>query len=146
MTDQQHIASDPESGAPRIRPSTGRPWRLVLYAALAIAGLIGTWWANVAFFADSGGMTYLESWFANPGATSAAIDLLVVSAAACVFCLVEAARLGWSRWAWLVVVLGLAIAMAFTIPAFLAIREWALWRRSGALAGGGSAPTVSGGR
>lgn len=133
-----------QHGATRIRPSSGRLWRMAVYAALAVVGLVGTWWANLAFIGDPAGMTYLESWFANPGAASAAIDLIVVSAAACVLLLVEAGRLGWSKWAWLVVVLGLAIAMAFAIPAFLAIREWALWRRSRAATG--SAPAVSGGR
>lgn len=116
-------------GEPLQHPVRGRPWRAGLYALLALTGLVGTWWANIAFFRDPQGMSYLGSWFANPGAASAAIDLLVVSVAACVLLLAEAARLGWSKWAWLVVPIGLAIAMAFAIPAFLALREWALWRR-----------------
>lgn len=141
MHADQH-ARPPGTGPARVVPARGRPWRIVVYALLALAGLVGTWWANIAFFRDPQGMSYLGSWFANPGAASAAIDLLVVSAAACVLLLTEAARLGWRKWAWIIVPIGLLVAMAFAIPAFLAAREWALWHRARAVHG--EAPGAAG--
>lgn len=99
-----------------------------VWFALALIGLVGTWAYNLKFFASDSSLGYLEAWFANPSSSSAAIDLLVVSAAASLFVLVEGARLGWSRFAWLFVVLGVVVAMAFTIPLFLGLRELTLTR------------------
>lgn len=102
--------------------------------ALALAGLVGTWAFNLAFIADPGGIGYLEGWFANAASSSAAVDIIVMALAACVLMLAEGARLGWSRWVWVLVPLSFAIAVAFTFPLFLGLRELALRRRR-ALAG-----------
>lgn len=107
--------------------------RMALAAAwfgFAVAGLVGTWAYNIAFFADAGGLGYLEGWFANAASSSAAVDVIVVAAAACLFMLVEGARLGWIRWVWVLVPLSFAIAIAFTFPLFLGLREIALHRRA----------------
>ncbi|MFL1378484.1 DUF2834 domain-containing protein [Nocardiopsis protaetiae] len=96
---------------------------------LALAGLVGTWAFNITFMADPGGLGYLEGWFANPASSSAAVDIIVVALAACLFMLVEGARLGWARWVWVLVVLSFAVAIAFTLPLFLGLRELALSRR-----------------
>lgn len=101
----------------------------VVWFALAVAGLVGTWVFNIAFVVDPGGIGYLEGWFANAASISASIDLLIVAAAASIFMLVEGARLGWSRWVWLLVVLSGITAVAFTFPLFLGLRELALRRR-----------------
>lgn len=106
-----------------------------IFFALSLAGLIGTWWFNLAFF--FGGPSprgYLASWFANPASSSAAVDLLVVAAAASAFILIEGGRLGWARWVWVLVVLSFAVAIAFTFPLFLGLRELALRRRAFAAA------------
>jgi hypothetical protein len=94
-----------------------------VWFALALAGLVGTWAYNLAYFADPGGLGYLEAWFVNPAASSAAVDLLVVAVAACVLMVAEGVRLGWGRWVWVLVVLSFAIAIAFTFPLFLGLRE-----------------------
>lgn len=102
----------------------------VIWFALAVVGLVGTWAFNIAFFADAGGLGYLEGWFANAASSSAAVDVIVVAVAACVFILAEGARLGWARWVWVLVPLSFAIAVAFTFPLFLGLREIALHRRA----------------
>jgi hypothetical protein len=95
---------------------------------------VGTWWFNLSFFL-AGGSDYLGGWFANAASSSAAVDILVAGAAACVLIVVEGRRLGF-RPVLIggLVVLSAVIAVAFTFPLFLALRERAL-----------SAPTVPGG-
>ncbi|WP_242504245.1 DUF2834 domain-containing protein [Promicromonospora panici] len=120
------------SPAPAPAPALARG-RLVLAVAwlvLSLAGLIGTWAFNIAFMADPQGLGYLEGWFANPASSSAAVDIIVVAIAACLFMLVEGTRLGWARWVWILVPLSFAIAIAFTFPLFLGLRELALRRRA----------------
>ena len=114
--------------------SVAAPGRLalaVVWFALSAAGLVGTWAFNIAFFADPGGLSYLGGWFANAASSSAAVDVIVVALAACVFMVAEGARLGWIRWVWVLVPLSFAIAIAFTFPLFLGLRELALRRRAG---------------
>jgi len=102
----------------------------VVWFVLAGVGLVGTWWFNIAFIVDAGGLGYLEGWFANAASAAASIDLLVVAAAGAIFMLVEGARLGWGRWVWVLVVLSGITAIAFTFPLFLGLRELALRRRA----------------
>lgn len=52
----------------------------------------------------------------------AAVDVIVTAAVACVFYLVEGRRVGL-RMAWVLVPLTFGVALAFTFPLFLAIRE-----------------------
>lgn len=111
------------------RSPGGRPVLAVAWFALSLAGLAGTWAYNIAFIADPRGLGYLEGWFANAASASAAVDVIVVAVAACLFILVEGARLGWIRWVWILVPLSFAIAIAFTLPLFLGLRELALGRR-----------------
>ena len=100
----------------------------VLWFALALAGATGTWALNLQFIADPQGLGYVEAWFVNPASSSAAVDVLVVALAACVLFVVESRRLGWSRWSWLLVPATFAIALAFTFPLFLGLRELSLRR------------------
>lgn len=107
---------------------TGSPVLVAVYAALSVVGLIGTWYFNLAFFA-SGDADYLGGWFANAASSSAAVDILVMAVAACVVMVVEGRRLGFRPVALvLLVVLSFVIAVAFTFPLFLALRERRLWR------------------
>lgn len=94
-----------------------------MYLGLSIAGLVGTWYFNIAYVAEADDYGYLEGWFANPAASSASVDLLVIAVAACIVMLVEGARLGWRRWVWVLAPASFAIAVAFTFPLFLALRE-----------------------
>ncbi|WP_294181932.1 DUF2834 domain-containing protein [uncultured Schumannella sp.] len=113
-----------------IAPARPRLVLAVVWIALAVLGLIGTWYFNLSFFAGGQGADYLGSWFANAASSSAAVDLIVVASAASIFMVVEGIRLGWARWIWLLVVLSFAIAIAFTFPLFLGLRELALRRRA----------------
>ncbi|MCH1881875.1 DUF2834 domain-containing protein [Agrococcus sp. ARC_14] len=117
--------------APRAMPTAPRSLTFaIIWFALAGVGLVGTWWFNIAFFGSGPEFGYLEGWFANAASSSAAVDIIVVAVAASVFMLVEGARLGWARWAWVLVVLSFAVAVAFTFPLFLGLRELALRRRA----------------
>ncbi len=97
----------------------------VVYALLAVVGALGTWYFNVLSIA--GGDPYLVDWFASPASSSAAVDLIVVALAACLFIVLESRRLGM-RFAWVLVPLSFLIAVAFTFPLFLAWRQWHLSR------------------
>ncbi len=68
------------------------------------------------------GEDYVAGWFASAASSSAATDVIVVAVAACVFFIVEGRRLGVA-WSWVLVPATFAIAVAFTVPLFLALRE-----------------------
>ncbi len=97
----------------------------VVYALLAVVGALGTWYFNVLSIAA--GDPYLVDWFANPASSSAAVDLIVVALAACLFIVLESRRLGMP-FAWVLVPLSFLVAVAFTFPLFLAWRQWHLSR------------------
>ena len=99
--------------------------RIVVYLVLTVIGFFGTWWFNVQ--AISPGTSYLIALFTNPAASSAALDSLVVTVAACIFFVAEGRRLEMQR-AWILIPVSLVVAAAFTVPLFLAWREWHLIR------------------
>jgi len=100
----------------------------LVYLALAIAGLIGTWIFNTLAIIQL--RNFLGDLVTSgPAVSSITVDLLVVAIAGCVFIVVEARRLGMRR-AWLYIVLSGVTAFAFTFPLFLAMRQ----RRLSALA------------
>ena len=107
----------------------------VVYVLLAVVGAAGTWFFNLRSMAA--GEDYLAGWFANAASSSAAVDVVVVAVAACLFMIVEGRRTGMSRWVWALVPLSFAVAIAFTFPLFLAWREHHL-RRPAAAAGPGT--------
>lgn len=114
---------------------TGSPVLVAVYGALSLIGLVGTWSFNLAFFAE-GGTDYLGGWFANPASSSAAVDIIVMAIAACIVMVVEGRRIGFRPVGLvLLVVLSFVIAVAFTFPLFLALRERALGRREVAPSG-----------
>ncbi|HEX5731135.1 DUF2834 domain-containing protein [Microbacterium sp.] len=97
-----------------------------VYLALAVAGLIGTWWFNVLAIAQMA--DYLGDLVTSgPAVSSITVDLLVVAVAGSVFLLIEARRLGM-RFGWLYVAGAALTAFAFTFPLFLAMRERQLTR------------------
>jgi hypothetical protein len=105
---------------------------VVVYGVLAVAGLVGSWYFNLLFFATEPGASYVGSWFANAASSSAAVDLIVVATAACVLMVREGRRLGMAPWALVtLVVLSFAVAVSFTFPLFLALRERRLALRAG---------------
>ncbi|MGL5824280.1 MAG: DUF2834 domain-containing protein [Nocardioides sp.] len=108
-------------GAPTLGGLRSSPLAL-LYLATGILGLVGTWYFNLRFSATDADASYLESWFANSAASSAAVDLLIVAAVASVWMVVEARRLRL-RFVWLFVLAIPTLALAFSFPLFLAYRH-----------------------
>lgn len=97
------------------------------YAVAAVLGAVLTWYFNLRYDGEVG---YLAAWFANDASSSAAVDLLIVSAAVTVFVFTEARRLGMRMVVpVLFLITGVAIAMAFAVPAFLLYRERVLASR-----------------
>ncbi len=98
----------------------------LVYLALAVAGLIGTWWFNALAIVQM--VDYLGDLVTSgPAVSSITVDLLVVAIAGSVFILVEARRLGM-RFGWLYVAGSALTAFAFTFSLFLAMRQRQLTR------------------
>ncbi|GAB2572011.1 DUF2834 domain-containing protein [Microlunatus antarcticus] len=96
------------------------------YAALAVVGLVGTWYFNLGYR----GGNYVGDWFANAASSSAAVDILVVFVVCVALYVRESRRLGWRAWVPVVfAVMSLVPAVAFAFPLFLALREVRLVRR-----------------
>lgn len=116
-----------------VRPRTlgrGAIVLAVVYFALAVGGLIGTWYFNLRFTPTAESPSYLEGWFANPASSSAAVDVIVAAIVACLLYLREGWRLGgkWIVFSIVLVPLTFVIALAFTFPLFLGVRELVLAR------------------
>jgi hypothetical protein len=114
----------PVTEAPTGAPPAARAWAAG-YLVLAVAGAAGTWYYNLQ---HTGG-SYLGAWFANPASSSAAVDVIVTAVVACLFYVREGWRLGW-LWPVALVPLTFAVALAFTFPLFLAVRELRGHRRT----------------
>jgi hypothetical protein len=102
--------------------SLARVILVISYSVLSIVGLVGTWYFNLQFFDQESELSYLEAWFVNPASSSAAVDIIVIAVMASVFMAVEGWRLRlW--WTWILIPLSFLVAVAFTFPLFLAVRE-----------------------
>lgn len=102
--------------------------RQVCYGLAAAAGLVLTWYFNLSY---DGSVGYLAAWFANDASSSAAVDLVIVSAVMSLFVVAESRRLGLRAWVPVVVIVaGFLVAMAFALPLFLLVRERRLHAKS----------------
>ncbi len=108
-------------------------FRQGVYAALAVAGVIGTWWFNLQFMAEAGGafsvVEFVRGGYANPAAASLTNDLLVALLCFLVWSFAEARRLGMRHW-WVYVVVAFGVAFAVAFPLFLLVRERSLGAQS----------------
>jgi 4-amino-4-deoxy-L-arabinose transferase-like glycosyltransferase len=86
-----------------------------VYGLIALAALVGTQWALVAFLNSDEGLGDLV---AGPAATFATIDLLAVAVAATVFMVVDGRRTGLPR-LWVYVGLVFVVAVSVAFPLFL---------------------------
>ena len=123
-------------------PYPVRPWLAWLYLALAFAGGVLPWLANLDYMLQYGSSfdvaLFVQLANANPAAQSLSRDLLVGASAITIWIVVESRRLQM-RHLWLVLLSSVTIAFAFAAPFFLFLRE----RRLAELArNGGSAQTV----
>ena len=102
------------------------PWLAWLYLALALAGGIFPWLANIDFMRVYGSSFDLKVFMdlanANPAAQSLSRDLLIGASAVTIWMVVESRRLKM-RHLWLVLLSSVTIAFAFAAPFFLFLRE-----------------------
>lgn len=108
-------------------PSTSTtPWLAWLYLALAMAGGILPWLANLEFIGSYGAAfdlgLFVQLANANPAAQSLSRDLLIGATAITIWMVVESRRLQM-RHLWLVLLSSVTIAFAFAAPFFLFLRE-----------------------
>lgn len=116
--------------APQGRGSAGpampQPWLSWLYLALALAGAVLPWLANLDYMRQYGSSfdigVFVQLANANPAAQSLSRDLLVGASAFTMWMVIESRRLGM-RHLWLVLLSSVTIAFAFAAPLFLCLRE-----------------------
>ena len=107
-------------------PTASQGWLAWLYLALAIAGGILPWLANLDYIASYGAAfdlgLFVQLANANPAAQSLSRDLLIGASAITIWIVVESRRLQM-RHLWLVLLSSVTIAFAFAAPLFLFLRE-----------------------
>ena len=99
--------------------------RQFIFFSLAIIGVFATWHFNIRHINAKGGFTvsaYLADVYANDASSSIGNDILVVVAAFFFWSHHEAKRLNMKFWP-VYVVLTFLVAMAFTFPLFMYMRE-----------------------
>ncbi len=98
----------------------------ILYLALALAGLIMTWYYNLQFIDESGGHfdlgTFMAAGASNSAAKSLTWDLTIACLAGLLWIYFESKRIGL-RYFWIFILLAFGVAFAFAFPLFLFIRE-----------------------
>jgi hypothetical protein len=95
------------------------------YAALALAALISTQLALLAFIrqSDNGGLSgFLDDAFATPAAAFMSLDVTFVAVVGLLFMLAEGWRLGMRR-LWVYVLLAFGVAISVALPVFLLVRQ-----------------------
>jgi hypothetical protein len=103
------------------------PWLKWVYLALAIAGAIFPWLANLDFMQATGGASFNLAQFvsqanANPAAQSLSRDLAIGATAVVIWIVQESRRIKMRGLAW-VLLSCITVAFAFGAPLFLYFRE-----------------------
>lgn len=104
----------------------GRGWIAWLYLALAVAGGVLPWLANLDFIREEGSAfdlgLFVRMANANPAARSISSDLAIGATAVTLWMVVESRRLRMRGLLW-VLLSCITIAFAFGAPLFLHLRE-----------------------
>ncbi len=105
---------------------TNKKWISYMYLLLSISGAALPTIANIRFVNEYGPgfdiKFFLELAFNNYASQSIAFDLLVLSSAAFVWMFIEQKRLGM-KYFWFIALTTFLIAIAFSAPFFLFLRE-----------------------
>ena len=101
-------------------------WLAPLYLALALAGAVLPWLANLAFMQQHGASfdigLFVQLANANPAAASLSRDLAIAATAVTIWMVSEARRLNMRGLPW-VLLSCVTVAFAFGCPLFLYLRE-----------------------
>jgi hypothetical protein len=99
----------------------------LLYAALALLGLVGSWaqgWGYLGHGLLEGNVLFWKDAVANPAGMFLTVDILALGAALIAWMFAEGRRLGiGSTWLWVYLLLSLLVAISFALPMFLAHRH-----------------------
>jgi hypothetical protein len=115
------------STTPATAPSAARPgWLAWLYLALALAGAVLPWLANLEFMQAHGSAfdlgLFVQLANANPAARSLSRDLAIAATAVTIWMVSESRRLKMRGLGW-VLLSCVTVAFAFGAPLFLHLRE-----------------------
>lgn len=114
------------TSSPTIQPPPGQPLIQWLYLALAIAGAVLPWLANLEFIREYGSSfdigQFVQLANANPAASSLSRDLAIAATAVVIWMVRESRRLQMRGLPW-VLLSCVTIAFACGAPLFLYLRE-----------------------
>jgi len=103
-----------------------REWaNQIAYLAIALVGLLVIWYFNIQFMIDHGvdsEWIFFNEIYVNNASSSITNDLFTVAFVFMIWSFFEARRLEMSNW-WLYMGLTVFIAIAFSLPLFLLMRE-----------------------
>ena len=103
-----------------------REWaNQIAYLAIALVGLLVIWYFNIQFMIDHGvdsEWIFFNEIYVNNASSSITNDLFTVAFVFMIWSFFEARRLEMSNW-WLYMGLTVFIAIAFSLPLFLSMRE-----------------------
>lgn len=97
----------------------------VIYGICAIAGVISTMYFNILFMIEHNGFslaTFVSENYVNNASGSISNDFLVILAVFLVWSFFEAKRISMPKW-WVYIVCTFGVALAFSFPLFLLMRE-----------------------
>ena len=97
----------------------------IFYGICTLAGIIATMHFNIQFIIEHQGFsveTFIAENYANNASASISNDFLVILAVFIIWSFFEAKRLAMPYW-WLYILLTFGVALAFSLPLFLLMRE-----------------------
>ena len=107
--------------------------RQIFFAVCGILGILATWYFNLQYIQETGGFSpldFIESTYATAASSSISNDLLIVVIVFLFWSYTEAKHLGMSHW-WVYLVLTFLIAIAFSFPLFMLMRERTITKAKG---------------
>jgi len=100
-------------------------YRQIIYGTLSVLGILFTMYFNIKFIIENDGFSlnkFINDIYINYASTSITNDALICGLVFLVFSFVESKRLSMKNW-WIYIVLTFGVALAFSFPFFLYMRE-----------------------